>query len=311
MKPLLGTSFSILISGALGMAVASGSAAYADDEARPALMAPSFPSEPDKKPAEPVNPKTYVEGPREAPTDTSYVEIPRVRHGTDEWGSNLQLGWFYASQTQDYSFSPGESAHVVGSTGLNLGVRYDLHFPSIPLSLVLRGSFTTGTVEARPSDPGLSVTRYTATLGEGFGGLRVHLLPRDSDFDLRVGADIGWMANTYAILDGNGLDDEIRDQILLLPCLELRINPGNWTMGLGLRYGDLLSVSGGATQTTEYRRMEGMLELSRYLSQGVALGIGAEYLNERASWIESSDSVSNSFSITQDLRLSVFVHWDY
>src|SRR5580700_10332814 len=118
----------------------------------PKIQPPSYPLEPGKKSEEPINPKTYVEGAKDAPIEKEAM-IARVKHAPDEWINDLQIGWFLPSVSADYNGLPGAGAtHLSSTKSLALQSRMDLRMPSLPISFVLQAAFANGGMQGKAAN---------------------------------------------------------------------------------------------------------------------------------------------------------------
>jgi hypothetical protein len=299
-----------------------GFAHKSDAADEPRIKAPRFPLEPGKKPEQPINPKSYVEGADEPPlSDAERAEIPRLARDEGKWWTLLQIGWFYGSVSSTHAFTSPRAIPTFGSLRrtnhnlLNLAARYEARLPRLPVSLALDGAASYGTAEAGLPLAIDNITRFNAQNYRGAAGLRVHALPRRSIHDIRLGADVGLQYFTYATLtpDLTQVDADNRNTLHVTPKIEYRVAPSpNWNAEISGGYVIPLRTSGlGDVTVSDYQRIEGELSFLRYVETASAFGLGAVYAYEKATWSQTSPFELSDSVRTQDLSLNVFWRGDF
>lgn len=297
-------------------------------EAAPRIKGHRFPLEPRKQKERPVDPKTYVEAPEAPPKPAAAMDdLPMARKGRSgsDWYSSVQFGWMYASQDSLHTFSGPSQVEVrrVGSRPLSASLRWDLRPPVFPFSLVLGGFFSRGQESLSDVSQTLNRVNFTALELRGQAGLRLHMIPRrwfGGSHDLRLGADIEYASFEMATLyfdpaqdPATLMDIDSRQIISLIPRAEYHYAPkANWSATFGFGYGmpKLHSGSGGVSLES-YRRLEGEVQVARYLSPLYALGVKAFLAKEKATWRLPGTTDLIDAAETESLRFTFFLKRDF
>ena len=289
----------------------------------PKIQPPSFPLEPGKKSEEPINTKTYVEGAKDAPVEKEAM-IARIKREPDEWIDDFQIGWFLPSVSADYNGLPGAGAtHLSSTKSLALQSRLDLRMPSFPVSFVLQAAFANGGMQGKAANGGAIVAGVTqfaivnasASDFQGSAGFRIVPFPSDWRSELRIGVDAGTALQTDLTVtsDDTQLDTDFRRLILATPRIEYRYWPSqNWSLELDAGYPILMKSSGsGDVSAQGFQRAEGALTAIRYISPGNGIGLGAQYVYQKLSWLETTPVAYSADVTSNDLSLRLFWQIDF
>jgi hypothetical protein len=288
------------------------------DASAPRLFSPKFPLEPGKKPEQPIRPETYVAGAAAPPVAaTAADDLPMARKGRGtRWQNSLQLGWFMANQSAKHQFSASTFADVrrTNSNALSLSGRLDLRPPSI-LSAVIAVETSMGRADVKVDRSAVPLTRIDVQDIRARAGARVRFTRAASDHALLAGADGAADFVSYTTLDSAlaAIAVDSRRIFAVIPRLVYRYSPpSNWSVEVIGGYSLPVSSAGsGDVKASDYRRIEAAARAIRYLDPSNALGFGAFFADEKATWTRSAPSTLSDLVATQDLRVHVFWTHDF
>ncbi len=292
----------------------AGAAHAEPGAAPPRIRAPNYPLEPGRKAPQPIDEKSYVEGPDAPPPAPDDAVLLKRIPKDGEWGVNFDLGWFLSSHTARHNFTGPTvgtlTARRTNSNALSLASSLRVRPPSFPVSLAVSVSATSGRAEASTAGDAIPLTRFNVQEFRGALGPRLHLLRRASSHDIRLGADVEGGITSYATLTAqqNQLDVDFRNFVLAVPKLEWVYSPrSNWSLELAGGYGFMMTAAGtGDVKATSFKRIQGELKAIRYLAGGHGIGFGGNYTDEKVTWEGTSPSVLKDEVLTRDLRLLLF-----
>ncbi len=290
----------------------------AEAQGGPQMKDPVFPLEPHRKPSQPIQPETYIEGPSSPPPDdpASLAPIPRAHRDLNQWWHSLDFGWYLSNQNSTHSFTGASSLKIKTSNAnlLSLSISYEAVAPqTVPLSGVIRLYGSTGRSEGIDQSSSITRTEFNVQDFRALAGLRIHPFSRRIKSNLAFGVDFefGYVSILTLTQALNNIDVASRQLMLLIPRLEYRYQPNqNWYifsnlgMGLPLLFTGESDVVGRMT-----RRLESELGVVRYLAKGSALGASVGFNTDYMTWSRTSLNLSDEVYSTE-LKLNLFWRCD-
>jgi hypothetical protein len=195
--------------------------------------------------------------------------------------------------------------------------------PSFPVSFVLQAAFASGGMQGKAANgvtdnsgvTHFAIVNASANDFEGSGGFRIVPFPSDWRSELRIGMDAGTALQTDLTVtpDDTQLDTDFRRLVLATPCIEYRYWPSqNWSLEADAGYPILLTSSGaGDVSAQGFQRAEGALTAIRYISPGSGIGLGARYVYQKLSWVETTPVAYSADVTSNDLSLRLFWQIDF